>query len=343
MTKEVSNKQLMSQSEMGCIFRYSGMTTFSKMSPMGEIFDNLKNKNKIINFPSHSNPTWDEKKEEDAIKEFGGKSSVGYQVQILGKVVESEECVFDMERIRDTYLYDRKDNPIMIKSFEINKENYHKFREVIVVDRPSNIEECLVALDKGEGSAPTEIIVLFKINKKYKYEYNITLFKLKPDEDEIVVDYIIEKLRPNVVGIDQTSGTGKVLTINLSKKYPENIVGVCFNENIEIGFELDDKGRIKRDNTGHSIIKKANMVDWSIQSLKDLFYNKKIECLVDYKLDQQFSGVISTVTKQGKNIYGYKVANHLFQAWQVASIAIFLTEQKNIKAIKPKKTSLGVY
>jgi hypothetical protein len=343
MTKEVSHKQLMAQSEMGCINRYSGMTTFSKMSPMGEIFDDLKNRNKIVNFPSHANPTWDETKEEDAIKEFGGKNSVGYLVQILGKVVEGGDTTYDMDRIRSTYIYDKKDNPVTIKSFEINKENYLRFKEMIVVERPNNADQCIVALDKGEGSAPTEIIILFKINKKFRYEYNITLFKLKPDEDEAVVDWLIEKVKANLVGIDQTSGTGKVLFINLSKKYPENIIGVSFNENIEIGIEKDEKGKTKYDASGHAEVKKANMVDWSVQCLKDIFYNDKIECLVDYKLDQQFAGVVSITSKQGKILYGYKAENHIYQAFQVFSILNFLTEYKNIKPIRRKKLCSGVY
>lgn len=342
LTKEVSNKMLMAQSEMGCINRWSGMTTFSKVSPMGEIFNDLKKKNKILNFPSYVNPTWSKEKEDAAIKEFGGKSSHGFLVQILGKVVESGDSVFDMDRIRDTYIYDKKDNPILIKNFEINKENYFKFKELIIVERPINAEKCVIALDKGEGNAPTEIIVLFSINKKFKYEYNISLFKLKPDEDEEVIDFIIDKLNPNLIGVDQTSGTGKTLVIHLAKKYPQNVIGVSFNENIEIGFETDEKGRIKRDSSGHSIMKKVNIVDWSVQQLKELFYNNKIECLVDYKLDTQFSGVIAATTKQGKIIYGYKTANHLYQGFQVFSIINFLTENKVLKSTKSRKTSLGV-
>lgn len=343
LTDAVTHKKKMSEAELGCIYRLSGMTTFSKVSPMGRIFYDLKNKRKIINLPSYVSPYYDKKREEDNIQEFGGKNSHGYQVQILGKVMESGDSVFDMDRIRETYRYDKKGNPVLIKSFEVNKDNYLRFRENIIIEKPINAEQTIVALDKGEGAAPTEIIILFKVNKKFKYEYNITLFKLKPDEDEEVINHIVEKIKPNIIGIDYTSGTGKILYINLIKKYPENVIGVSFNEKIEVDFEKDEKGQVKHDKSGKTLFKTESVVDWSIQCLKDIFYNQKVECLVDYKLDQQFSGVISATSKQGKVLYGYKGANHQFQAWQVFGIVNFLTEFKNVKEIPSKKPGTGAY
>ena len=335
LTKQVTNKKLMAQSELGVIDRFSGMTTFPKVSPMGEIFYNLKNSNKIINLPSYANPTWNEEKDEAAILEFGGKNSVGYEVQILGKVVEAGDSVYDIERIRETY---KKDVPI--KAFEINKNNFYRYKEIIIVDRPSNADSVYICLDKGEGAAPTEIIVLFKINGIYKYEYNITNFKLSPDEDNEVVDFIVQTIKANVIGIDVTSGGGKAMFSHLAKKYPENVVGVSFNEKIDIDFAKDDKGNNIYDKSGKPQYQDAYVTDWSVQRLKHLFYNKKIQCLMDYKLDQQFDGII--VMKSGqRTIYGSKVANHLYQAWQVFAICLWNYEFKEMKPIQNRKPSLG--
>jgi hypothetical protein len=338
MTKQVTNKRLMSQSELGCIDRFSGMTTFPKVSPMGEIFYNLKNENKIINLPSYVNPTWDEKKDDAAILEFGGKNSVGYQVQILGKVVENGDSVYDIDRIRETY---KKD--VAIKAFEINRDNYFRYKEILVLERPANAESLHVHLDIGEGGAPTEIIVLPKINGIYRYIYNITVFKISPDEQKDLVKHIIEILKANVIGIDVTSGGGKALFSSLSKDYPNNIFGVAFNENIDIDFEKDSSGNVQYSNDGKPKLKQERVDAWSIQCLKNIFYNKKIKCLFDMKLDAQFDSVIVTSSKQGKILYGCKIENHLHQAFQVFAIVDFLTEFAHINPIESRKPGLGVF
>lgn len=331
MTKQVTNKRLMAQSELGCIDRCSGMTTFPKISPMGEIFYNLKNESKIVNLPSYVNPSWDEIKDDAAILEFGGKNSVGYQVQIMGKVVENGDAVYDIDRIRETY---KKEVPI--KAFEINKNNFYNYKERLIIERPNNAESSIVALDKGEGAAPSEIIVLFKINNIYRYEYNITTFKLAPDEDEAVIDYIINAVRANVIGIDATSGGGKALYCNLSKKYKENCVAVCFNEKIDVDFAKDEKGNMIVDKAGNIQYESQTITEWSVHCLKQLFYNKKIQCLMDYKLDQQFDGVV-VMKSDTRTIYGYKTENHLFQAFQVFAICHWKTEFLNLHPSQRRK------
>jgi hypothetical protein len=341
LTAEVTSKRLMAVSELGAVFRDSGMTTMSKNSPMGKAFYDIRNKSKIVNLPSYANPTYNRKKDDDAITEFNGKNSQGYLVQIVGKIVEHGDSVYDMDRIRATYRYDKKSNPILIKKIEISKENYHNYKDLIIIDKPRNAQQTWVSLDKGEGAAPTEIIVLFIINGIYNYKYNITLFKLKPDEDEEIINYIIEKLEANIIPIDATSGTGKSLVANLSKKYPKNVIAVNFNEKIKVDIERDEKGEYEYDKNGKPIYKYEKMVDWSIQQLKDIFYNNKIKCLYDFNLDKQFNGVIAMNT--GKSIlYKYKTENHLFQAFQCMAIAHWLLNFKYVEPIKNRRPGLGI-
>lgn len=340
LTNQITHEKLMASAEIGCIRHYTGMTVFDKESPMGKIYYDLKYKSKIINFPSYVNPTWDNEKEEDAIREFGGKSSVGYQVQIEGKVIEGGESVYIMDKIRDTYIYDKEGTGIPIKSFEINQNNIYRFKEIIIVDRPSNVEEVWVASDIGEGGAPTEIIVLFKINGIYKYVYNITTFKITPPENEAVIRYVIETLKANVVAIDHTSGCGKALFSNLIEDYPTNIVGIDFNSKIKIDFEKDETGNIKYDKFHNPIYKEEYIVDWSIQRLKYLFYNKKIKCLFDIKLDDQFSR-IKVMQSGQRTVYKSKGADHLHQAFQVFAIAHWNLEFKSLQPIVRRKPGLG--
>ena len=337
ITQPVSNKLLMAQSELGCINRFSGMTTFSKHAPMGKIFLDLKNNARITNLPSYVNPTWNIKKEEDSILEFGGRESIGYKVQIEGKVVEDSDSVYDIERIRESY--NRK---IDIKTFEITKDNFFRFKEILVLEKLVNSEVGYVCSDIGEGAAPTEIIIIFKVKDKYRYTYNITATRLSADEQYDLFKYIIETIHPNVIGLDTTSGMGKALASRLTKDYPENIIWVSFNEKIRIDFEKDDKGNFITDSKGQYQYKEEYIVDWSIQRLKQLFYNNKMACLTDYKLDVQFGGIVAT--RSGlRTVYASKTANHLHQAFQVFSIVEWQAEFANIKPANRKKLGMGVF
>lgn len=342
LTDSVTNKRLMAQSELGMIERLTGMANFKKLSPIGRKFFDLKNENMVTNLPSYVNETWDKEKDEAAEQEFGGKQSPGYRTQILGQVVDDGNSVYDIERIRECYKRDKNGDPILIKTFEINKNNFYRFNEVIIIDRPNNAESVWVAIDKGEGAAPTEIIILFKIGEIYKYEYNITTFKLSPDEDDLVIEYVIEQIKANIVAIDATNA-GATHTISyLAKKYPENIKAVSFNEKLAVDFAIDEKGQPKYNKDGSRELKEEYVVDWSIQRLKHLFYNKKIVALFDMKLDTQFDNI--TVMRSGqRTVYGSKVANHLHQAWQVFAIALWNYEFKQLQPINIQKPSLGAY
>lgn len=337
ITQMVSNKLLMAQSELGCINRFSGMTTFSKHSPMGKIFADLKNNARITNLPSYINPTWNNKKEEDAILEFGGKESIGYKVQIEGKIVEDSDSVYDIERIRESY-----DKKVDIKLFEITKDNFFKFKEILIIEKLINSDFCDLCADIGEGSAPTEIIIIFKVKDKYKYTYNITATRLSGNEQYDLFKFIIDLINPNIIGLDTTSGMGKALASRLTKDYPENIIWVSFNEKIRIDYEKDDKGNFIIDSKGQYQYKEEYITDWSIQRLKHLFYNHKMDCLTDYKLDIQFGGIIAMQSGL-RTIYASKTANHLHQAFQVFSIVEWQSEFSTLRPAHRRKPGMGVF
>jgi hypothetical protein len=258
-------------------------------------------------------------------------------VQIDGQVIENGESVFIIEKIRDTYIRDAQGTPLPIKTFEVNANNFFRFKDIVIVDRPNNAESIHIHADIGEGGCPSELIVLSKIKDVYKYIYNITTFKIAPDENEVIFRYLIETLKANVVGLDITSGGGKALFCNLARDYnkeEEHIFGVSFNEKIPVGFKLDEKGNATSEHL------ETYIVDWSIQRLKQIFYNNKIRCLYDLKLDAQFSGVIVTQSGQ-RTVYGNKTQNHLFQAFQVAAVCDWNTEFKLINPVQRNKLGFG--
>lgn len=136
---------------------------------------------------------------------------------------------------------------------------------------------------------------------------------------------------------------GKALVSDLRKDYPDNVIPVSFNENIDIEYEKDKNGAFVKGKDGSYVFKQANVVDWSMQCLKDIFYSKKIQMYEDIKFDTQINNVIVGKTKQGKVLYGYKTANHLFQAFQVFAVCHWLTEFKNIKPIQKRKPGMGSF
>jgi len=335
LTSAVTNKKLMAKDELGMIQRLTGMTEFTSLSPVGKIFFNLENRNKIINLPSYANPNWSDKDEKDAVEEFDGKDSPGYQVQILGKVIESCACPFDMERIRECY----NDN-LVIKSFEINKDNFKFYKELLVLERLNNAEKLGIYMDIGEGSAPTEIAIFQKL-KRIRYTHNITVNKISPDELYELVRFVISQLSPNIIGYDNTSGVGKALGSNLSKDFAENLIAVDFNSKIPVDYEKDKSNNYITDKSGNYIYKEERVDDWSVQRLRHLFSNRLIEMPFDFKFDKQIQNII--VIKTGTRVqYKPKVANHLYQAFQVMAIAEWLTEFANIKPVIKKQRALGV-
>jgi hypothetical protein len=264
-------------------------------------------------------------------------NSIGYKVQIEGKVVEDSDSVYDIERIRESY-----NKKVDIKTFEITKDNFFRFKEILVMEKLVNSDFGYLCSDIGEGAAPTEIIIIFKVKDKYKYTYNITATRLSGDEQYSLFKFVIDLIKPNVVGLDTTSGMGKALASRLTKDYPENIIWVSFNEKIRIDFEKDDKGNFVIDSKGQYQYKEEYITDWSIQRLKHLFYNNKMECLTDYKLDVQFGGIVAT--RSGlRTVYASKTANHLHQAFQVFSIVEWQAEFSTLKPTHRRKLSMGVF
>lgn len=337
LTPEVTNKKFMAKSELGMIQRLTGMTDFTDLSPVGKLFNDLSNKNKTINMPSYVNPTYSEQDDEDAVKEFDGKDSVGYLVQILGKIIKGSACPYDIDRIRTCYK-----NKLILKTFEINKDNFYRYQEILVLEKLANAEKIGAYMDIGEGAAPTEIIILQKIKNKFRYTHNITVNKITPDELYELVRFVVTQVSANVIGFDNTSGIGKALASNLGKDFSENLIPVDFNAKIPIDYEKDEKGNYITDNKGNYTYKRERVDDWSVQRLKHWFYNQLIEMPEDYKFDKQIQNIIVIRTGMRVN-YSCKCANHLYQAWQVASIAEWLTEFSDFNPVQKQKPGKASY
>ena len=82
---------------------------------------------------------------------------------------------------------------------------------------------------------------------------------------------------------------------------------------------------------GVPIYRQEFMKEWSVNRLKELFYNERFNIPMDYKLDDQLSSVISG-TSGDRHIVACpsRTGDHLFEAWRVAAISIWLKQDFNI-------------
>jgi len=330
-TEEVYNKRIDAVSELGCVQRVAGMTNFTKYSPCGKTFYDLSKKPRILNLPQYINPFFDEKEKQHAIKEYCGESSVGFRVFVKGEVVEEGISVFDMERVRKNY-----NENLVLKQFEVTKANFSQFKSFIVVERPNNVEVLYIAADIGE-TAPTEIVVIGKINNNYRYLYAITAYGLRDKEQYELFDWLAEQLNANYVSVDNTDGTGRAIFRQLEEKYGrEHVIWCSFNEKLAVGFEKDAKGNIiMKDGLP---VKKEELVNiWSIKRLKDLYYDQRLESPQDFKLDIQLNSVIALQTST-KIVYDCVAPeDHRLSAMKVFAIMEWQTEFANSSPIIRKR------
>ena len=336
-TEKVYEKRKDALSELGAVFRVSGMTNFTKFSPSGRMFYDPENKAKVINLPQYVNPLWDEKEKNERMKEYGGETSIGYRIFVKGEVVEDGVSEFDMERVEKCFK--RKKS---IKRFEINKDRYKRFKDFIIVDRPVNAERLFLCADIGE-SAGTEIIILSEVEKKYIYLYNIVLYNLTHLQQTEIFKWLAETLSVNVIGIDCGDGTGRAIYSNLEKLFSsENLVWYDGSRKIDVDFEKDDKGNIILKK-GKPVYRQEYMSEWSVRRLKHLLYENRCIFPTDYKLERQLSSVIS-VQSGSRTLYDCvaESGDHLFDAFRVFSIAQWLMSDFNkTKPIRKKTPDIG--
>jgi hypothetical protein len=335
-TEEVNRNRQDSKHEIGCIERLSGMTLFTKYSPAGIVFYDQTLKPSVLNLPQYINPFWDDKEKARAIKKFGGESSIGFRTFVKGEVVEEGLSVFDMLRVRSFYVEDRT-----LKLQEVTKQKFPYFKNVIIVERPNNAENIYVCADIGE-SAPTEIIILSQLGQHFKLLYNITLYSLTDKEQSIIFQYVIDKVKANFIGIDTTDGMGRAIYRRLEEFYPkENLIWCMFTEKVAVDFAKDDRNNLIYEN-GKPTFVEEYVSEWSVKHLRDLLYAGQIEIPEDsYKLDVQLNSVKAFQTGTRTVYECVSEENHIFQAFQVFSMAQWLNEFRLIRPVINKEFAKG--
>jgi len=170
------------------------------------------------------------------------------------------------------------------------------------------------------------------IGKKFKYAYNISLYRLIQDEQAEIFYWLWEKLEGAYIAIDATHDGGVIIDRLKEKGIPtEYLLKVKFNENIEIDFERDNESdEPLMDNDNNPIMRQANTEHWSFSELEKFFYSGEFETPPDAKFEDQFSNIICKRNKL-KTLFDSKGANHLVQAFQVFAICRFFNQFNILK------------
>lgn len=331
-------KRVDSTSELGAIERLSGIPDVTDSSYLGQVLNNPKKKGEVIRLPQYVRFNWTDEAKNNAIEEYDGEGSIDYKLNVDGIKIEGAHGIFDMERVKDCF-NDQK----QVKVFQISKDDIKdlddsEFKEVlknkIIIDKiPSEFK--YICADIGDGNAPTEIIIVYKLDEKYIYSYNITLNSLTDDEQYKVFKWLYDKLDGAFIGLDCTDGTGRAIYRELAKKIgTDHLVYVHFNKNMTVGFEEKD-GKIVRDKNKKATLKQENTMNWADKTLKKLLYKKRIELYMDEKFYKQFSSykIVNGKRKTSKH-------DHLLQAFQVFAITHWNKESKKAKK-KRRITGVG--
>lgn len=324
-TDEVYDKRKDAESELGAVRRFSGMTNITKHSPAGKAFFAPENRNKVCNLPQFINPTFDDKEEESRKIEYGGRDTTAFRVFVLGEVIPDGVSEIDMTRI-DPYINKKID----LKIFEIKKDSFSYFKNLIVVERPKNIQRLFIAGDVGDGAGGSEIVILGEIDNIYKYLYRIALYFLKEDEQFEIIDWLIQKLQANVVAIDGGDALGRGLYHRLAKKYPiNNLVLYKGAENIGIDWKRNDKNEIVIEK-GIPQMLEERQSEWSVRHLKSLLYEGRILMPQDFKFEKQLNYIISRMVGT-QTVYACASpdGDHVWDAFKVFSIAQWLKADFN--------------
>ena len=322
--EEVYDKRKDAVSELGAIFRISGMTNFTPQSPSGKAFYAPENHKHVLNYPQMVSPYWGEQEKKARLEEYGGQHSLGYRIYVKGEIVEDGVSVFDMQRVRQNCVVDKK----TIKTCELTKDRFKHYKSFLVVDRPVNSERIFISADIGLNV--TEINIFSEVKSRYEYLYNITLNSLIDDEQATLLKYLAETLSANVIALDCGDGMGRAIYNELEKTIPkENLVWYAGTNKVVVGWETDKDGNVLFEN-GKPIEKEEFMSEWAVKRLKDLFYNGSCILPEDYKFLTQFNQVIALVSGT-RTIYKCtaKQGDHLFDSFRVFAIAEWLKKDFN--------------
>jgi len=355
MSKEGTEKRIDSGSSLGYIERLFGIPDIRVGSHLGDILRDPKNKAWICRLPQYIREDWDELQKAKMVAQYGGESSMAYKLNVIGDLVEGAEGKWDMERIKKaSYVYDRR-----IKFFEVSKElcadldkitnpaekikefNSRIEQKVIITRLPC--KKVIVASDIGTTGSPSEVMIVFQdASGKWKYEYQISLFQMTVKEQALFFNWVYEVMGGCFISLDCSNADGRAIRDELIVEFKisqEHLTDFRMQQNIEVDFLKDEKGKIIRGKNGKPLMKEEGTKEFGLQQLGNILYNGSIEIPHDEKFLREFAGFFER--KNGNRLsWGSTTTEHLHDSFILFALAVWQYENKNLQQ-KNKKRCLG--
>lgn len=342
MSKAGTEKRIDSGHSEGYIERLSGIPDIRIDSPLGKILADYKKANWICRIPQYVREDWDGHTKQEMIEKYNGESSYAYKLNVEGEIIEGAFGYWDMARLRKACRYGKSGQKI--KFFEVDKVKFHKLDQILMLDRLP-CKQAYICSDIGTLGSPSEIIIIFYDGEKFRYHYNIALYKLSTHEQAQVFKWIYDRLGGAFVGLDCTNADGRSILDELERMGipATDLVAVRLNKNIDIDFEKNEDGTVKIDGNGNPIMKQELTIDWAMQMLEKLFYNEKMDIPLDEKFIMSFSGFIMKQNGMRRSYGSINGEDHLHQSFQCFAITYFMNEFRK-QIVKPRqKRCLGTF
>lgn len=351
-----SEKRIDSGASIGYIERLSGIPDLRIGSPLGEILRDKKNKRLICRLPQYVRDDWSKATQIDQAAKYKGESSIAYKLNVEAEITEGAFSKWDMERIRKNCLK----TDIRIKFFEIDKDLFTGLEKLSEIERQSQINDRLnkkiilvrvpskktiIASDIGTTGSPSEVAIYFgDTNNRWKYTYQISLFKLTVKEQAYVFKWLYEIIGGAFIALDNTNADGRAISDELLRMGipKEHISDFVMTRNIEVDFVRNAKGEVIKDKLGKPMMREEYTKTWAVQKLEEIFYNSRIELPYDEKLISQLSNYWEKVSPGGRPLYGSSTEEHLIDTFLLFALCAWEREFKNL-TIQPTKRCLGFF
>lgn len=334
MSQEGTQKRIDSGASIGYIERLSGIPDLRVGSPLGEILKDRKNDQWICRLPQYVRSDWDKITREEQASKYGGKQSMAYKLNVESRIIEGAFGKWDIERIRKKCLKESK----RIKFFEIGKDNFLQFKQKIIIDRlPA--KQIIIASDIGTTGSPSEIAIFFGDSNKWKYHYQISLFKLTLKEQAQVFKWIYNRMGTAFISLDCSNADGRGIRDELLHMGipQEHLTDFRMGKNLQVDFQKDEAGRVKRARGGQPLMREEPTKEFAVQLLEKLLYDGKIEIPYDEKFLREFSAYVEKVTANGRKVFGSSSTDHLVDTFLLFALCVWEKENKNLNNEKQNR------
>lgn len=355
-TKKGTEKRVCAQTNYGTIERLTGIPDLRVGSPLGDMLSDKNNQKFICHLPQYVRSNWSEKIKKEKIAKYGGRYSTAYKLNVEAELLEGAYGKWDMERIRKNCLITDRG----IKFFEVSKEIFINLEGYNPLEKKKEIwqrlankinvvrlpcQKIIIASDIGTTGSPSEVGIFFGDEKnKWRYEYQISLFKLTTKEQAYIFDWLYNILGSAFISLDCSNSDGRSIREELiEKKIPiDHLMEFWMQKNLEVGFLKDEKGKVIKGKNKEPLIREENTKQWAVQQLEGIFYGSKISIPLDEKFLTQFSNHFEKRGSSGRLSWGSSTEEHLVDMFLQFALCEWSIIYKKNYNMPRKKRILGV-